>query len=284
MMPPMFETLIEPSELAVHLGDPDWRVVDCRNALHDAEAGYRAWLESHIPGAVYASLRDDLSGPPISDRGRHPLPGVERMNEVMSRLGIDAAVQVVAYDDSAGSFAARLWWLLRWLGHRNVAILDGGLQAWVASGYPLDSRQDAPRHRAFAGRASADRVLGVAEVPLARLLIDSRDPQRYRGEQEPLDPVAGHIPGARNRYWKSNLDDRGCFLPAPRLRAQLLELYGDVPPEQVAFYCGSGVTACHNILAAVHAGLPFPRLYAGSWSEWCSDPRRPVATGADADA
>lgn len=175
--------------------------------------------------------------------------------------------------------AARLWWMLRYMDHGAVAVLDGGWPAWTQAGLPVEEIVQTPRPRRFEGRPHAEWLVTVEEVEKQSLLVDSRDPARYRGEVEPLDPVAGHIPGARNRFWKRNVDAEGRFLPPERIRRELQSLYGETSPEAVAFYCGSGVTACHNVLAAVHAGLPMPRLYAGSWSEWCSDPARPVAKG-----
>jgi thiosulfate/3-mercaptopyruvate sulfurtransferase len=271
-------------ELPATLPAAGWTIVDCRYELSDPDAGYRRYLEGHIPGAAYAHLHDDLSGPPLTDRGRHPLPSPERMVQVFSALGIGAQTQVVVYDDASGAFAARLWWMLRYMGHDAAAVLDGGWQAWVASGRSREPGRVDPEPARFNGTASRDSLVTLDEVTRVPLLIDSRDAERYSGAVEPVDPVAGHIPGARNYPWKRNIDERGRFLPADKLRAQLEGMLAGLPSEQAVFYCGSGVSACHNVLAAVHAGFDMPRLYVGSWSEWSSDPNRPVSKGADLNA
>jgi len=276
----MYETLVDTATLNAHLDDPAWRIVDCRFDLGQPGAGREAWLREHIPGAVYAHLEEDLSGPPLTDHGRHPLPGTEALVRTFSRLGIGPATQVIAYDAAGGSMAARLWWLLRYMGHERVAVLDAGWPAWVAAGLPRDRGEQHCQAAAFHGHPRHDRLVRLDEVTQAALLIDSRAPARYRGEVEPIDPVAGHIPGAVNHDWQDNLDAEGRFLSPGALRRALLETLAGTPMETAVFYCGSGVTACHNVLAAAHAGLPEPRLYAGSWSEWCADPERPVATGA----
>jgi thiosulfate/3-mercaptopyruvate sulfurtransferase len=275
----MHRSLITPGQLQARLSDPRWLVVDCRYDPADPGAGYHAYLERHIPGAVYAHLDDDLSGPSGAGGGRHPLPGGERLVELFSRLGVDESTEVIAYDDAYGSIAGRLWWLLRYMGHERAAVLDGGWTAWVEAGCSTDAAPARGAPRRFRGEPIRDMLVMLDDVPAAPLLVDSRDPSRYRGEIEPLDPVAGHIPGARNRFWKANLDEGGRFLPAATLRREFDSLYDGMDPAAVTFYCGSGVTACHNVLAAAHAGLPLPRLYAGSWSEWCADPARPVARG-----
>jgi thiosulfate/3-mercaptopyruvate sulfurtransferase len=278
----MYRSLISPERLQAALADPHCVVIDCRYDLADTGAGRRAYLEGHIPGAIYAHLHDDLSGPTGAGGGRHPLPTPARLIEVFSRFGIDGAAQIVAYDDASGSMAARLWWLLRYMGHERVAVLDGGWSAWKGADFATESGPAAgPAPRRFQGEPQRHMLVTVDEVPSAGLLIDSREPPRYRGEIEPLDPIAGHIPGARNRYWKSNLDEHGRFRPSAALRRDLQSVFAGRDPAAVTFYCGSGVTACHNLLAAVHAGLAMPRLYAGSWSEWCADPARPVARGSE---
>lgn len=276
-----FETLISAEEVARRSGRPDWTIVDCRYDLMDPAAGRRAWLQSHVPGAGYADLGKDLSGPPLTDHGRHPLPSPETMTRLFSGLGIGAGVQVVAYDDSDGAIAARLWWMLRYMGHDAVAVLDGGFAAWREAGLPEESGPVTPAPAVFAGEPKRDWLVTVDDVPGARCLVDARLPPRYRGDKEPLDPVAGHIPGARNHPYKDNVDDRGRFLPPARLAARFAESLAGAPPENAVFYCGSGVTACHLLLAAAHAGLPAGKLYAGSWSDWCRDPARPVARGAE---
>ncbi len=277
----MYTSIVTAETLSRHLDDPAWVVVDCRFDLAHPEAGEEAYRQAHIAGAGYAHLDRDLSGPPITNKGRHPLPTVEVLRTTLGALGIDATRQVVAYDDAGGAMAARLWWLLRYLGHEPVALLDGGWSAWETAGYPVRSGAERPAARVFRGMPHNEWLVRIEEVPAQPLLIDSRDPARYRGEIEPLDPVAGHIPGALNHCWKENLDARGRFLAPAVLRARIEKLLGTTPSRDAVFYCGSGVTACHNLLAVVHAGLPDARLYAGSWSEWCTDPVRPVARGSE---
>jgi thiosulfate/3-mercaptopyruvate sulfurtransferase len=275
-----FTTLIDCKDLGQHLDDPDWAVVDCRYDLADKEAGWRAYRENHVAGATYAHVDRDLSGPPVTDHGRHPLPTPDSLNRRFSRMGIAPETQVVAYDQIGGAFAARLWWLLRYMGHEKVAVLDGGWKAWLAAELPVRSGEETRSPALFHGVPMRDWVVLADRVLRQPRLIDSRDPARYRGDIEPVDPVAGHIPGAVNHFWQNNLQADGTFKPPEQLRAELQAVYGDeVVPDEVVFYCGSGVTACHNLLAAAHAGLPPPRLYAGSWSDWCADPARPVAKG-----
>lgn len=274
-----YTTIISVADLQAALPNPDWAVVDCRFELAEPEQARQDYLAGHIPGAVFADIEQDLSAPRGSSGGRHPLPDPGFLSELFCRLGIDADTQVVAYDANGGGFAARLWWLLRYMGHKNVAILDGGWSAWQAAGGASAAGEEQRQRRTFVGTADDTMRVTVQAVNNAGLLVDSRDPARYRGEFEPLDPAAGHIPGARNRFWKDNLDLDNNFKPPATIAAELADLYSDTAPESVVFYCGSGVTACHNILAAVYAGLPQPLLYAGSWSEWCSDRARPVATG-----
>ncbi len=282
-MPQIYSTLIQPQELRPHLEEPGWAVVDCRFSLTETEAGRRAYQAGHIPGAVYAHLDQDLSGPILPGRtSRHPLPDAAEFAQRLSAWGIGPETQVVAYDDRGGAIAARLWWMLRWLGYDRVAVLDGGWTAWRAAGYPVREGVEQRPPALFAPRPRPGLLVQAEEV-LARLgaqdllLVDSRAPERYRGEVEPLDPVAGHIPGAVNRPFAQNLGPDQRFRSREELRARFQDLLAQRAPEQVAFYCGSGVTAAHNVLAMVHAGLGFPRLYAGSWSEWITDPARPVA-------
>ncbi|MFQ5796779.1 MAG: sulfurtransferase [Candidatus Bipolaricaulia bacterium] len=279
-----YTTLISPRELLPHLDDPNWAIVDCRFDLLNPEAGETTYLESHIPGAVYVHLERDLSAEPTGKNGRHPLPSVEDLADVFSRLGIQDGVQVIGYDASGGGFAARLWWCLRYLGHDAVAVLDGGFPAWEQGGHPTRSGRETRLKAGFKANVRESMRLDMAEI-LAELgsekmrLIDARAPERYRGETEPYDPVAGRIPGALNHPWKGNLDEESRFLPPEALRAQLETLLGETLPQQAVFYCGSGVTACHDLLAMEHAGLRGARLYPGSWSEWCADPACPVVTG-----
>jgi thiosulfate/3-mercaptopyruvate sulfurtransferase len=287
----MFTTLIEPPELAAHLDCADWAILDCRFELARPAWGERAWAAAHIPHALYAHLDRDLSGPPTAGSGRHPLPAVETLAALFGRFGIDARVQVVAYDQGPGAIAARLWWLLRWLGHPAVAVLNGGFAAWERAGLPLSASRETRAPRRFRALPAAAQVVSTAQIAaavaadaLARgdpVLVDARSAERFAGENETLDPVAGHIPGARNHPHASNLDAEGRFLPAPELaRAWMATLRGRPAAAAVAM-CGSGVTACHDLLALEVAGLPGARLYAGSWSEWIRDPARAVARGAE---
>ena len=280
-MTDIFTTLIDKKTLANHLQDPDWIIVDCSYDLADKNAGRNSYLEAHIEGAVFADVHDDLSGPPVTDNGRHPLPTEEALNRLFSRLGINHDSQVIVYDNAYACFAARLWWMLRYMGHEAVAVLDGGRQGREQDGLPdaAGEEKNTPAH--YESEANTDWLVTIDSVPAAELLVDSRDPQRYRGEVEPLDKAAGHIPGAINRFWKNNLDDSGLFKDPDQLRMEFDMCFGGTDVDKTVFYCGSGVTACHNLLAVAHAGLDSPRLYAGSWSDWCSDPGRPVATGED---
>lgn len=276
----MFSTLIDVPTLAAHLNDTQWVVLDCRFSLADKAAGEKAYREGHIPGARFADLEQDLSGPLTSTSGRHPMPSVPDLVQKLGAWGIDDAVQVVVYDDTGGGMAVRCWWLLRWLGHQRVALLDGGLPAWQQAGHPLSSEIPKPSPRTFVDRHVEEPVSAeeVSSDP-ALLLMDARTAVRFRGEEEPIDPVAGHIPGAVSAPFDANLGSDGRFLSKEQLRERFLTLLGGRDPRSVAHYCGSGVTACHNLLAMEHAGLTGSQLYVGSWSEWISDPAREIATG-----
>jgi thiosulfate/3-mercaptopyruvate sulfurtransferase len=276
-----YTTLISTEELAARLAEPAWAVVDCRFTLNDPAWGEREYLARHIPGAAYAHLDRDLSGPKTGRNGRHPLPEASALVEVFGRLGIARDVQVIAYDQDSGMFASRLWWLLRWLGHEAVAVLDGGFARWLAERRPLSSRAEHASTRTFSGSVRPELVVGADEVASRVghpdwLLIDARAPERYRGDSEPIDRIAGHIPGAVNHPLQRNLDETGGFRSATELRRLFRETAGEVDPSHVVSYCGSGVAACHTLLALEHAGVPGAKLYAGSWSEWSSDPSRPV--------
>ena len=282
----MYTTLISAATLARHLDDPAFVVVDCRHNLADLEAGERAYRSAHLPGAVFMHLDRDLSGAKTGRNGRHPLPEIDALAATFGRAGIDANRQVVAYDQNNGMAASRLWWLLRWLGHEAVAVLDGGLDQWRAEGRPLTDVLPAFRAATFvpapaAPTATADEILRHLGDH-ALLVLDARAGERYRGEVEPIDPVAGHIPGARNRPYTDNLTPQGTFKPAATLRSEYAALLGSSSPEAVVHQCGSGVTACHNALAMSIAGLPGSRLYPGSWSEWIADPAHPIARGSEA--
>jgi thiosulfate/3-mercaptopyruvate sulfurtransferase len=280
----LFSTLIEPADLQGHLADSGVLVLDCRFDLARPEAGEAAWREAHIPGAVYAHLDRDLSGPITPSSGRHPLPAPDALAATVSRWGVTPQTQVVAYDDAGGMYAARLWWLLRWVGHDRVAVLDGGLKAWIASGGHLDTSVAERSPARFVARPRGDRWLDAGAVESALgdgsvLLVDARAADRYAGRVEPIDPVAGHVPGAINVPFQQNLAADGRFLPPGELVRRWQQALGGRDPRTVACMCGSGVTACHNLLALEVAGLAGARLYAGSWSEWIRDPRRPVARG-----
>ncbi len=275
----MYQTIIGVDELSTNIDRRDWIVVDCRYDLAEPSSGYQYYLESHIVGAVYADLTTDLSGRPVSDHGRHPLPTAVKLCKLFSSFGIDAGKQVIIYDASSGAMGARMWWLLRYMGHEAVAVLDGGWQAWQSRGLAVEAGERKNDPVAFIGSARNEWLVTIDKVCQSPLLVDARDAARYSGEVEPVDPVAGHIPGAINHCWKENLAENGHFLDSERLHQQFSRIYADTAPEQVVFYCGSGVTACHNLLAVAHAGLPAGKLYAGSWSEWCREAGRPVARG-----
>lgn len=264
----MYTTLIDTVALS-KLDKANLVVVDCRFSLADVNAGSRAYAESHISGAIYASLDDELSGPPLTDHGRHPLPSPEALIALFSRMGISDGTQVVAYDDANGMVASRLWWMLRYMGHTAVAVLDGGWQAWEAAKLPTTRGIELPSPANFNGQPRREWLILHDEVPTVPLLIDSRSEERYRGEVEPLDPIAGHIAGAENYFYQRSWDENGRYLPKSQIKAQLKAVLGDTPAEQVGVYCGSGVSGCVNLLAMAHAGLGNGRLYAGSWSEQC---------------
>lgn len=280
-----FTTLISTEQLALHLDDPDWIVFDCRFTLTDTEAGRRAYEQGHIPGACYAHLDEDLCSPLTSTSGRHPLPDPAIFAQKLGNWGVDAGKQVVVYDDSFGSMAVRLWWMLRhWMGHDAVALLDGGLPRWKRDKYPLSTEAPTIHPTLFLGAPNRNAWVDAAEVDAARKdphlkILDARPEERFTGERETLDKIAGHIPGAYNWSFEENLDLGGALLPAEELRTTYLGLLDGVPPEQIIHVCGSGVTACHNILAMEAAGLSGSRLYPGSWSEWITDPAHPVETG-----
>lgn len=285
-------TLIEPGALHERLDDADWRVFDCRFDLAEPAAGRSDWQAGHIPGALYADLEADLAATPDETSGRHPLPDADALAEWLGHNGVDDTVQVVCYDAASGAFAARLWWLLRWLGHDRVAVLDGGLAAWRAAGCPLESSPPArPEPRRFPARRR-DRETWVDATDIAGtpslVVVDARAPERFRGDREPIDPVAGHVPGALNRPFMENVDADGRWRPAETLRAEWRRLAGGASAASVVHMCGSGVTAAHNVLSMEHAGLAGSRLYPGSWSEWIRDPSRPIergpGTGAEAGA
>lgn len=278
-----FDTILSVKESSKYLNDPDWGFIDCRFYLQEPDQGYQDYLEGHIPGAVYAHLDRDLSGVVTAGKtGRHPLPDIQDIAEKLSTWGIDRQTQVIVYDNQGGALAARLWWVMRWLGHDRVAVIDGGWDAWVESGNSQET-QESPRDRMqFVPELRPDLVVDALFVEKIRtdpeyLLIDARSPERYWALEENIDPVAGHIPGAVSAPFSENLDKVGYFLPDDMLIERYKNLLGDYPPERTVVYCGSGVTAVHNIIAMLKAGFDMPKLYAGSWSEWITDPARPTA-------
>lgn len=280
MANPSGNVLVSVEELATH---PEWRVFDCRHDLQNTEYGRSAYARGHIPGALFLHLDKDLSGTRNGSNGRHPLPVIADFAECMSACGVDESTQVVAYDNEGGIFASRLWWMLRWLGHAHVAVLDGGLAGWKRSGRGLEETTAMVQPRNFKALPQ-DMMVDVGQVlanlqSAQMLVVDARSPERFRGQNETLDPIGGHIPGAVNRFYFDNLDDDGCyFKPVEELRSEFATLLGDRPAASVVQQCGSGVTACHNLLAMELAGFSGSKLYPGSWSEWCADSSRPVAT------
>jgi thiosulfate/3-mercaptopyruvate sulfurtransferase len=284
----MYTTLISADDLAAHIEDPDWVIVDCRHDLVNLAFGREAYAAGHLPHAVFADMELELSGAKRGDdgafRGRHPLPEKEALAAVLRRWGVNDSTQVVAYDAHGGMYAARLWWLLRWIGHEASAVLDGGLPAWQAASQPLSADPPDPRTAgSITVRAPFVPTVTVAEVlenieTEQRTVVDARAADRFRGENETIDPVGGHIPGAKNRFFKDNLHNDGRFKAPEQLREDFAGIIDD--PKDAIMQCGSGVTACHNLLALEVAGLPGAALYPGSWSEWSADPARPVAKGA----
>jgi thiosulfate/3-mercaptopyruvate sulfurtransferase len=276
-------TIVSTDTLAAHLDDPAWVVVDCRHDLASPGAGAAQYAASHVPGAAFIHADHDMAGPKTGKNGRHPLPAIEVLAAKLGAIGVGPDTQVVAYDAQGGLMAARLWWMLRWLGHDAVAVLDGGLQRWQKEGRPVDTSAARGVATTFVPKLTltpvdASEILRAIGKP-GLLVVDARANDRYQGQNETLDPVAGHIPGARNRVFRDNLAADFSFKPAATLREEWTAFLGAQTPDSVVHSCGSGVSACHNMLALAIAGLPTGRLYPGSWSEWSSDPSRPVATG-----
>ncbi len=284
MNPPVYTTLITVAELAAlqaASGAPV--VIDAGFDLADTAAGAKRYAESHVTGSLYVHLDDDLCSAKTGSNGRHPLPDRAAFARTVGRLGIGPATQVVALDGQGGPYAARFWWMLKWLGHDAVAVLDGGIAAWREQGGAVDAvlprRQAKPAYPDRPSLVGAVDAAGVAGRGAGVAVLDARSPERFRGDSEPIDKVAGHIPGALNRFHRTNLDDAGRFKPAAVLKDEFTPLLGGRAPADVIHSCGSGVTACHNLLAMAHAGLAGSRLYPGSWSEWSAEPSRPVARG-----
>ena len=280
----MFTTIVSTADAAAHLADPDWVILDCQHDLINHAFGREAYAREHIPGAQFVSMEDDMAGITTGHNGRHPLPTPDALERVFSKLGITEGRQVVTYDSSQNTYAGRVWWTLRWLGFHSVAVLDGGLGKWKAEGRVLATEVPAPRPATFHARPNDNMQVDVAAIVAhlgkpGMLVIDARTAERYSGAQEPIDPVAGHIPGALLRLWKDNVNPDGTYKSAEALRAEFTKLLGGTNPQEVVHQCGSGVSACHNLVAMELAGLTGAKLYVGSWSEWCADPARPVAKG-----
>ncbi len=277
-----YRTIVSAQELHRNLADPDLVIFDCRHELMSPEAGARAYAQSHLPGARFAHSETDLAGPKTGRNGRHPLPDPEAFMAWLGRNGVDGSKQVVAYDFAAGSASARLWWMLRWVGHECTAVLDGGWEGWLKAGLPVTSERPGITATTFTGVLQPVVDVGFVQSHLGDpsvVVLDARSPERFQGRAEPIDPVAGHIPGARNRLFKENLSPDGRFKPPDELKQAFVDVLGAAQPEQVVHQCGSGVSACSNLLAMEIAGLRGSRLYPGSWSEWVADPSRPVAKG-----
>lgn len=279
-----FSTLVSSAQLAQHINDPNWVIFDCRFTLSDPDSGHRAYLAGHIPSARYANLNNDFSAEVTPLSGRHPLPDPQLLASKLSRWGVNGSKQIVVYDDSFGSMASRMWWVLRWLGHPSVALLDGGVQRWIRDGHPITTEIPAITPAEFIAQPDNSMWVDANCIEEALrsdkcLIIDARSEERFSGEREALDKVAGHIPGSINYPFEDNLDMGGTYMSAQELKEAYLDLLNGVEPERVVHMCGSGVTACHSIIAMEHAGLTGTRLYPGSWSEWITDPGRPVETG-----
>lgn len=283
----MTQCLISAAVLAHHISDPDWLILDCRHDLMNPGWGREAFAAGHIPGAQFASVDEDLSCAKTATdgvfRGRHPLPPPEQFIATLQRWGVNHDTQVVAYDAHGGMYASRLWWMLRWVGHEHVRVLDGGLAAWQMAPGTLDTGHvvrpagNITRQMPLVATVNVQEVLANL-ASRAAIVLDARAPDRFRGENETIDPVGGHIPGAKNRFFKDNLLANGHFKSASELQAEFSSLIPSAAG--TIMQCGSGVSACHNLLALEVAGMPGAKLYPGSWSEWCADPARPVATGA----
>lgn len=276
------QTILSAAELNKNLNNPDWAIMDCRFDFDEPELGYREYLAGHIPGSLYIDLERDLSSESIPGKtSRHPLPDIKILADRLSSWGIDSSTRVVVYDNNNGGLAARLWWLLRWLGHENTAVLNGGWSAWEMEKYSVETGEVAREPRQFSPTEHSEYIVSADFVEEIRLdpdylLVDSRGAERYWGINEIIDPIAGHIPGAVTAPYTGNLDENGFFLTAELLKERFENLLEGIPAENVVFYCGSGVTACHNIVAMIEAGYEIPKLYAGSWSEWITNPSRPV--------
>jgi len=277
--------LVTTEKLSAHLSDPSWVIFDCRHDLTDHAKGEKLYREGHIPGAFFAPVETALSGRKNGKNGRHPLPEPDAFASFLAAHGVSPTSTIVAYDDAGGLYAARLWWMARWIGVDSVALLDGGINRWIAEGRKLTTDLPTAQSANLPAKPRTNLVWDATTVLRnltnpATITLDARTAERYRGEVEPIDPVAGHIPGALNRFYKNNLNPDLTFRPAAELKREFAALLQNRAPENVAHFCGSGVTACANLFAMEYAGLPGSKLYAGSWSEWVSDPNRPVERGS----
>ena len=278
-----YQTVISAADLNKQLDNPNWAIMDCRFYLDDPRRGYQEYLEGHIPGAVFVNIDQDLSGPVISGiTGRHPLPPVPEIAEKVSAWGIDQRTQVVVYDNETGAYGARLWWMLRWLGHNSVAVLDGGWSGWQTSDNQFENGEKIPEPRNFDPEVQPHLIVDAQFVNDIRedsdyLLLDARSSERYNGINETTDPIAGHIPGAVSAPYSENLTEKGFFKTKTELQDRFSGLLGAYDPINIVVYCGSGVTAAHNIIAMLHSGYGMPKLYSGSWSDWITEPSRPIA-------
>lgn len=281
----MYSTIISTDELLAQLTNPSWVIIDCRYSLAEPDRGRQAYEKAHIPGAIYAHLDQDLSDPHIPGQtGRHPLPEVASLSDRLGRWGVGPGVQVALYDDAGGAIAARLWWMLRWLGHDAVAVLDGGWPRWLSEEHPTHIGSESHQSRRFSPAPRSHMMVSAQLVDEYRIqansrIFDSRSADRYHGQNENIDPIAGHIPGAISAPYQKNIGPQDLFLSQEQLRDRFLNLLDGEPAQEAIFYCGSGVTAAHNLLALAYAGLGDARLYVGSWSEWITDPTRPLAAG-----
>jgi thiosulfate/3-mercaptopyruvate sulfurtransferase len=280
-----FKAIVPVDEVALNLDNPDWIIIDCRFSLQDKNRGLREYLKEHIFGAFFADLEKDLSGEIIPGQtGRHPLPKLEDFLSVLCNWGVSNQSQVVVYDDAGGAIAARLWWMFKWIGHESVAILDGGWQAWLQTGMPTKNGHEFPRKASFECNLNNALEASIGKVDDWRkssdhIIVDARERERYLGQTEPIDPVAGRIPGSVSIPYRENLDEEGFFKNSQELRTIYEERLGNVRPENVICYCGSGVTAALNLAGLCYAGLDGAQLYVGSWSEWITDPERPIEAG-----
>ena len=280
-----YSSLISAEETLEHINDPHWRIIDCQFDLKDKAKGFQNYKSAHIPSAIFADIEKDLSSPVSNRTGRHPLPAINKIRQQFGNLGIQSNTQVVVYDDAFGSFAARLWWLLKWYGHQNVALLNGGLSYWKQMQFPLSREIPVVKPTVYTGEPDMSMIVD-AETIFRSLnssnltLIDVRDSKRFQGLQEPIDRVAGHIPGAINIPWKTNLDDQGLFLERTELLSNYEEVLNNQSSDNFVFMCGSGITACHSLVAMHYLGKNDAKLYPGSWSEWIENPDLPIQTSS----